>query len=55
MGGESQTGGTRVAFRSNARVVLTDFAYQLTVRAYGVDECKAPRRFPAQLRRYGNH
>ncbi|MEV6839674.1 hypothetical protein AB0N17_35135 [Streptomyces sp. NPDC051133] len=34
------------------RQAVTDFAYQLTKRAYTVGECQTPRAFPAELPRY---
>ncbi|ARP71804.1 hypothetical protein LK06_019695 [Streptomyces pluripotens] len=45
------TGKSR-ATGAELRQALTDFAYQLTQRAYGLAECKTPRAFPEQLPRY---
>lgn len=50
--GETRVYGSAKATGVPLRQALTDFAYQLSKRAYKLAECKAPRDFPAELPRY---
>ncbi|MFD5796142.1 hypothetical protein ACFWIO_21915 [Streptomyces diastatochromogenes] len=50
--GETRVYGSAKATGMPLRQALTDFAYQLSKRAYKLAECKAPRDFPAELPRY---